>query len=203
MTAEATPRATGDRRARQRQERRDRLFQAAVELFVERGYDNTTMEDIAERADTARATVFNHFQRKTAFLEEWSLRRRERALAVVRAENLEDRPLRDVLDRYLTELARNSVDARAETLACMSAAIHSTNIFGNPELAHQFSTFVERAQDAGEVRANLDPRQAGLLLATAYFATLSAWIASEPVPFDLPERLLAMLDMIQHGIANQ
>lgn len=90
MTAEATT----DRRTRQRHERRDRLFQAAVELFVERGYDNTTMEDIAERADTARATVFNHFQRKTAFLDEWSLRRRERAMTAVRAENLEDRPLR-------------------------------------------------------------------------------------------------------------
>lgn len=201
MTAEATPRATGDRRTRQRQERRDRLFRAAVELFVERGYDNTTMEDIAERADTARATVFNHFQRKTAFLDEWSLRRRERAMTAVRGESLEEQPLRDVLARYLTELARNSVDARTETLACMSAAIHSTNIFGNPELAHEFGTFVARAQATGEIRADVDSQQAGLLLATSYFATLSAWIASEPVPFDLQERLLAMLEMVLHGIA--
>ncbi|WP_020664593.1 TetR/AcrR family transcriptional regulator [Amycolatopsis benzoatilytica] len=202
MTAEASPRATGDRRTRQRQERRDRLFHAAVELFVERGYDNTTMDDIAERADTARATVFNHFQRKTAFLDEWSLRRRERAMTAVRAENLENQPLRNVLDRYLTELARNSVDARTETLACMSAAIHSTNVFGNPELAHQFGAFVERAQATGEIRADIDPRQAGLLLATSYFATLSAWISSEPAPFDLQEHLLAMVEMILHGIAN-
>ncbi|WP_406638791.1 TetR/AcrR family transcriptional regulator [Amycolatopsis sp. WGS_07] len=146
MTAEAT----GDRRTRQRHERRDRLFQAAVELFVERGYDNTTMEDIAERADTARATVFNHFQRKTAFLDEWSLRRRERAMTAVRAEHLEDRPLRDMLSRYLIELARNSIDSRAETVACMGAAIHSTNVFGNPELARQFAAFVTRAQEAGK-----------------------------------------------------
>lgn len=146
MTAEAT----SDRRTRQRHERRDRLFQAAVELFAERGYENTTMEDIAERADTARATVFNHFQRKTAFLDEWSLRRRERAMTAVRAENLEDRPLREVLSRYLIELARNSLDSRAETVACMGAAIHSTNVFGNPELARQFGAFVARAQETGK-----------------------------------------------------
>ncbi|UKD52350.1 TetR/AcrR family transcriptional regulator [Amycolatopsis sp. FU40] len=197
MTAEAT----SDRRTRQRHERRDRLFQAAVELFAERGYENTTMEDIAERADTARATVFNHFQRKTAFLDEWSLRRRERAMTAVRAENLEDRPLREVLSRYLIELARNSLDSRAETVACMGAAIHSTNVFGNPELARQFGAFVARAQETGEIRPDIDPAQAGLLLATAYFGTLSSWIESEAAPFDLQAHLLHMLEMILRGIA--
>ncbi|WP_033296210.1 TetR/AcrR family transcriptional regulator [Amycolatopsis jejuensis] len=201
MTAEANPHPVADRRTRQRQERRDRLFRAAVELFVERGYDNTTMEDIAERADTARATVFNHFQRKTAFIDEWSLRRRERAMTAVRTEHLEDRPLRDMLRRYLVELARISVDTRAETVACMGAAVHSTNIFGNPELARQFGTFVARAQVAGEIRADIDAAQAGLLLATSYFATLSAWIDTEPAPFDLEERMLNVLDMILRGIA--
>lgn len=38
-------------------------------LFVEKGFDSTTMEDIAELADVARATVFNHFPRKSAFLD--------------------------------------------------------------------------------------------------------------------------------------
>jgi AcrR family transcriptional regulator len=201
MTAEATPRPTGDRRARQRQERRDRLLTAAVELFVERGYDNTTMEDIAERADTARATVFNHFQRKTVFLDEWGQRRRDRAMAAVRAENFESRPLRELLTRYLVELARTSVDDRAETVACMGAAIHATNIIGDPELARQFGTFVARAQETGEIRADVKPAEAGLLLASAYFATLSSWVGSDPAPFDLEQQLLRMLEMILRGIA--
>jgi AcrR family transcriptional regulator len=37
------------------------VLAAALELFVERGYDNTTMDEIAERADVARAAVFNYF----------------------------------------------------------------------------------------------------------------------------------------------
>ena len=189
-----------DRRTRHRQERRDRLFQAAVELFVARGFDSTTMEDIAARADTARATVFNHFPRKIAFLDEWSLRRRERAMDAVRAEHLEDQSLHHVMSRYLTELARISEDSRAETVACMGAAIHSTNVFGNPALAHQFSGFVARAKDAGEIRPGIDPAWAGSLLASSYFATLSAWIAAEPAPFDLERNLRANLDMILHGV---
>ncbi|GAA3543739.1 TetR/AcrR family transcriptional regulator [Amycolatopsis ultiminotia] len=207
MTGEATDQTGrleappgGDRRARNREARRNHLYRAAVELFVDRGFDNTTMEDIAARADTARATVFNHFQRKTAFLDEWSLRRRERAQGALRAEHLEDRSVREVMTRYFAELARMSVDTRAETVACMGAAIHSTNVFGNPALGHQLGGFVARAQAAGEVRPGIDPDQAGLVLATSYFASLSAWIATDPAPFDLEQNMLASLDMILHGI---
>jgi AcrR family transcriptional regulator len=195
-----TVRSPDGRRERHRLERRDRIYQAAVELFVDRGFDNTTMEDIADRADTARATVFNHFQRKTAFLDEWSHRRRQRALHAVEADHLIDHPLHEFLSRYLVELARISVATRAETVACMGAAIHSTNVFGNPALGRQFGGFIARSQAAGEIRKGVDAQQAGLVLASAYFAELAAWIATDPAPFDLEQHLINALDMILSGI---
>ena len=70
-------------RTRKRQERRDRVYDAAIALFVEHGFDQTSMDDIAARADLGRTTVFNHFPRKAAFLEEWALRRRQRAAAAL------------------------------------------------------------------------------------------------------------------------
>ncbi|WP_416978985.1 helix-turn-helix domain-containing protein [Streptomyces sp. T028] len=38
---------------------------------VEQGYEATTMEHIADRADLSRATVFNHFAQKAGIIEEW------------------------------------------------------------------------------------------------------------------------------------
>jgi AcrR family transcriptional regulator len=43
---------------------RDRLAQAAFELFDERGYEQTTVDDIAERAGLSRATFFRHYPSK-------------------------------------------------------------------------------------------------------------------------------------------
>jgi AcrR family transcriptional regulator len=86
-----TEKPASDRRARRRAEGRQRVFRAAVGLFIEHGFDATTMDDIADWAGVARATVFNYFQRKTAFLDEWSAGRRQYALAAVRAEHLETR----------------------------------------------------------------------------------------------------------------
>jgi len=189
-----------DRRTRRRQEGRDRVYRAAVELFVDRGFDATTMEDIADRADVARATVFNYFQRKTAFLEQWSALRRQKALAAIQRRHLTDHALPEILARYMIELARLSTNARAETVALMGAAIYSSNLLSGQPLALEMAGFIARAQTAGEVRADVAPDMAGTLVATGYFAILAQWISAEPTPFDLQSRLLEMVDLICAGL---
>lgn len=47
---------------------RDRLVEAAFGLFDERGYDQTTVDDIAERAATGRTTFFRYFRSKEAVI---------------------------------------------------------------------------------------------------------------------------------------
>jgi AcrR family transcriptional regulator len=53
-----------DRRTRKRLATRQRISDVASRLFVERGFDQVTVDEIAEAADVARMTVFNHFSRK-------------------------------------------------------------------------------------------------------------------------------------------
>lgn len=43
---------------------RDRLAQAAFDLFDERGYEQTTVDDITERAGLGRTTFFRHYRSK-------------------------------------------------------------------------------------------------------------------------------------------
>ena len=42
----------------------ERLVDAAFELFAERGYEHTTVDDIAERADVGRTTFFRYYRSK-------------------------------------------------------------------------------------------------------------------------------------------
>ncbi len=50
------------RRERERLARRQAILTAAYELFVEKGYDATTMDDIAERAELSKPTLYAHFK---------------------------------------------------------------------------------------------------------------------------------------------
>jgi AcrR family transcriptional regulator len=43
---------------------KDRLAEAAFALFDERGYEQTTVDDITERADLGRTTFFRHYRSK-------------------------------------------------------------------------------------------------------------------------------------------
>lgn len=54
------------RRAQKKAEVREALVAAADELFVERGFDGTTVDDIAERAGVSRRTFFRYFPTKEA-----------------------------------------------------------------------------------------------------------------------------------------
>ena len=50
------------------QETRDRITETALQLFVRRGYAETTIDQIAEEAGVNRRTVFRHFATKEAIL---------------------------------------------------------------------------------------------------------------------------------------
>jgi AcrR family transcriptional regulator len=52
------------RRTRKRQATREAISAIATRMFIERGFDNVTVGEIAEAADVARMTVFNYFPRK-------------------------------------------------------------------------------------------------------------------------------------------
>ena len=51
-------------RERKKQQTRQRIIDAALDLFEERGFDRTPVADIARAADVSEATVFNYFPTK-------------------------------------------------------------------------------------------------------------------------------------------
>lgn len=51
-------------REKQRQERQDLILQAAEQVYAEKGYRETSMDEIAARVGIATATIYSHFSSK-------------------------------------------------------------------------------------------------------------------------------------------
>jgi AcrR family transcriptional regulator len=60
----------GDGRSRRREDTRQKLYEAAVELIAEQGFSATTVDDIALRAGVAKGTVYYNFKSKNDLFEE-------------------------------------------------------------------------------------------------------------------------------------
>lgn len=69
MSETETPQA--GRRERKRQQQLDHLADTAWRLFESEGYEAVTMERIAEVADVAKGTLYNHFPVKEALLRHY------------------------------------------------------------------------------------------------------------------------------------
>ncbi len=81
------------RRTRKRLQTRQAISDVATRLFFERGFDNVTIDEIAEAADVGRMTVFNHFPRKEDMFFDREDEMRDIAFAAIRERDAGTSPI--------------------------------------------------------------------------------------------------------------
>lgn len=82
-----------DRRSRKRLATRQSISDAATRLFLDRGFDRVTIDEIAAAADVGRMTVFNHFARKEDLLFDRDPELRDAIRAALRDRAAGEAPL--------------------------------------------------------------------------------------------------------------
>ncbi|MBN6057858.1 TetR family transcriptional regulator [Nonomuraea sp. RK-328] len=97
-------------RERKKQRTRRALIEAALRLFAEKGYEETTLAEIAAEADVSTRTFFSYFASKEDVLLHDIETRMERTIAIV-ASHAPGEPLPDLLMRIVRDaLARMAED---------------------------------------------------------------------------------------------
>jgi AcrR family transcriptional regulator len=172
---------------------RDRLLEAALELFGAQGYEATTIDQIAARADVARQTVLNHYPHKRDFVAEWGSRRRDRLVA------LPGGTARQRLHRYFDALAEMNERQRDLTrMLYLTFSSAESSVHQRP-VPDATVAAIRAGQADGDFDATIDPDLAAQVVAAIYFDTLSRWLTSEP-SFDLGAVLHAKLDLVLAGL---
>ncbi len=199
--------AAGDkvtRRARRSAETRERLFRAALHLFAEKGFVETTVEDITEAADVGKGTFFNYFPSKDHILVafgEMQLAKLEAAIENARRTNMAMRDfLRSLGSRMTEEPTRNPAVMRTLLQAFLSTTPVRAAMTVLQKRAHSLHTqIVELGQDRGEIRKDLPASELAHVFRQTIFGTLLIWSLHGDA--SLPSRIETAFHVLWTGLS--
>ena len=161
---------THSRRERKKQETRQRMLEAAWNLFRERGYEETTVEEITEAADVAKGTFFNYFETKEAVLGEimaWRIDLlRRQALSGEDVPESAVARIKLLIHAMVGEFSPKGDLARHLFMSRISAPIRHQSAHRLGSLTYEL---VGQGQARGEIRDDVDPGLVTRLLMTCFF----------------------------------
>ncbi|MFF1452121.1 TetR/AcrR family transcriptional regulator [Streptomyces sp. NPDC058274] len=171
---------------------RDSVLQVAVTVFNERGYDGTSMEELAKRLGLSKSSIYHHVSGKDELLD----------LAVGRALDAlfaalddEDRSPALTATARLEHIVHRSVEVLVAELPFVTlllrvrgnSAVEQRALERRRELDHRVAELVARAAAEGGVRSDIDPHLASRLL----FGTVNSLIEWYRPEGGLPAAALA------------
>jgi AcrR family transcriptional regulator len=192
-----------NRRERKKQETRNKIFNTAMTLFQDRGYDATTIDMIAEQADVARGTVFLHFPSKEAILSHWG----DDLIEEIENRREEwDLPDRNCKQK-IYELFRLSIDESRESFPLVKVWVKSTLATPSALLRSQsalrqlLAELLEEGQEVGRLKQTIDPIIAANMLENIYLHALYDWVLSEG-DWPIEEILATKIEYLFGGLAE-
>ena len=151
------------RRERKKAATRKAISDAATVLFIERGFDNVSIREIAEQADVSPTTVFAHFPQKEALVFDEDEEQRDRLVAAVRDRSNDTSITTALRDFYAAEIATNVAEHGDEIARRFMAFLDDTPALRDyaarmwvrheDALAAQIATEFGLSEPSNEIRA--------------------------------------------------
>jgi AcrR family transcriptional regulator len=208
MQKPSVEKATPQRRERKKQQSASHMSAVAYALFEAHGFDAVSMEQIAERADVAKATLYSYFPIKEALLahrfrEDIATGMAERAAALQKFRSFKTRM------RYLL---RESAEWHAERLIYLPHYLRYLTGYTHQNSAstHQhyatdtvmiLTSLIRAGQQSNEVSTTLSAERIAWNLHYLLFAAMTQWLADPSQ--SLPELFLSAFEVLMFGVANQ
>jgi AcrR family transcriptional regulator len=193
-----------DRRQRRSAETRERLFRAALKLFADKGFAETTVEDITNSADVGKGTFFNYFPSKEHILVAFSDMQLGKLQTTV--DHLRDRPepmrsfFRSMTLRMTEEPAKAPDVVRAILQANLSIlSVRSVMQERNARAEALLTQLVQIGQERGEFRGDVPALELAQVFRQTIFGTLLMWSLYGDA--SLAERIERAMEILWMGIA--
>ncbi|CDO35169.1 TetR/AcrR family transcriptional regulator [Novosphingobium sp. KN65.2] len=164
-----------------RTDRWPELLEAAAELFAEKGYDGTSLRDIADRLGMLKGSLYHYISGKSDLLVHVMREAHRRGLRSIAALAREEGPAIERLEAIVVAHARYVCTERVFTAGFFEARRHLPEAraveFAADERDYRLrvEALIVRGQDEGALRTDLDPKLTALCL-LGFLNSLHLWV---------------------------
>jgi len=199
---------------RRKDARPEELVAAALEVFVERGYDGTTLADVARRAGVTKGTIYLYFENKEALFK--AVVRQTIVPVIAQGEALARSftgSARDLLEQLVREYWRlvgeTALAGIPKLMMAEAATFPELTRFYYDEVVARghrlMAGVIDRGVKNGEFRPVDVMLAAKLAMSPLMHATVvrRAFASCMPEGFNVQAYLDTHIDLYLHGIAKQ
>ncbi len=199
------------RTERKKEETRKKIITVAMDLFNSQGFDQTTVEQIAEEADVNKGTIYNHFPAKEAIICEFVQR-------IIKEQGPE--ALKQVM---------RLPDTRSRLVSVLYKALEWFHIKSDTDIFEKYATYrtqkvfqvfrdldmsessgfrdvlepiIKLGIEAGEIRRDINSMIISAHLETMYSNWGVLWVAN-PELFPVDEGINMIMDLFLSGVENR
>ena len=146
----------------------DAIVDVAVQVFLRRGYDGASLDQVAVAAGIAKASIYYHVSGKEALLARGVGRALDALFAVLDEPGAKEGPAADRLRHVIRRTVEITVMRLPEVALLLrvrgNTATERSILARRREFDHLVAKVVSQAQEAGEIRRDLDARLVTRLL---------------------------------------
>lgn len=201
-TPDATRAARPGLRERKRESTRKSIWESAMRLFADHGYDQVTIEDIADVCMLSPRTIFRYFGTKEDVLFSGTHARHAKMMAALETQPTDigcfaaiDGACRQVASDYLPELDLLRVRAR---IIASAPSLQPRNAALPDQWDHDVTDVLRRTGHAGGM-SNLELRLVVGAAMSALRVCIDEWISSDD---DLLDLIDAAFIRLRTGLAD-
>ncbi len=168
-----------------------KILQSAVDLIIEKGFDNASMREMAKNAGVSNPTIYNYFPSKEKLLYAYIEQKHIEAIATIQAiEDFHTYTLREQLQALIETELELYLEDREFIIQIFEMAFHSSNlkveaVYGTKEKFVEIVTeMMEIAIEAGEIDEPPFKNYLPQLFWDYYITVIAYWVKDESEMFE-------------------
>ena len=197
-------------REKKKIETKNKIFEVSGRLFKDKGFENTTVDEITKEAGIAKGTFFNYFPTKEALLLYFGEKKEELVYDLIENETMKNIPTKEKIKNILICLADSCENDKEltkllilEHIRCMQHSCLGPDESKNS--LHRLTKFVygllEEGVRNGDVKSSIDVKMAADIITGIHLYSLIVWLKSES-EISFSNNISEKIDMLFEGIGN-